>query len=59
MKALCTKRKYGVLSGEKENYPTLSNLQKINLQPNPEWRVTVEHPDERETMQLHLKIHIN
>jgi hypothetical protein len=31
MKALCMKRKYGVLSGEKENYPTLSNLQKINL----------------------------
>ena len=28
---------------------------KINLQPNPEWRVTVEHPDERENMQLHLK----
>jgi len=55
MKALCTKRKYGVLSGEKENYPTLNNLQKINLQPNPEWRVTVEHPDEGETIQLHLK----
>ena len=30
MKALCVKRKYGVLSGEKENYPTLNNLQKIN-----------------------------
>ncbi len=54
MKALCTKRKYGVLSGEKENYPTLSNLQKINLQPNPEWRVTVEK-EGGETVQLHLK----
>jgi hypothetical protein len=55
MKAVCTKRKYGVLSGEKENYPTLSNLQKINYKPNPEWRVTVEHPEEGETIQLHLK----
>ena len=55
MKALCMKRKYGVLSGEKENYPTLSNLQKINYKPNPEWRVTVEHPEEGETIQLHLK----
>src|SRR5210317_971486 len=54
MKALCMKRKYGVLSGEKENYPTLSNLQKINLQPNPEWRVTVEK-EGGETVQLHLK----
>jgi len=55
MKAVCTKRKYGVLSGEKKNYPTLSNLQKINYKPNPEWRVTVEHPEEGETIQLHLK----
>ena len=55
MKALCVKRKFGVLSGEKANYPTLSNLQKINIKPNPEWRVTVEHPDEKETIQLHLK----
>ena len=55
MKALCVKRKFGVLSGEKENYPTLNNLQKINLKPNPEWRVTVEHPEEGETIQLHLK----
>ena len=55
MKALCVKRKFGVLAGEKTNYPTLSNLQKINIKPNPEWRVTVEHPDEKETIQLHLK----
>ena len=54
MKALCIKRKYGVLSGEKENYPMLSNLQKINIKPNPEWRVTVEK-EGGETVQLHLK----
>tara|TARA_R110001583_G_scaffold30745_4_gene105882 strand:+ start:1730 stop:3364 length:1635 start_codon:yes stop_codon:yes gene_type:complete len=55
MKALCIKRKFGVLSGEKANYPTLSNLQKINIKPNPEWRVTVENAEESETVQLHCK----
>ena len=55
MKALCVKRKFGVLSGEKANYPTLSNLQKINIKPNPEWRVTVENSEESETIQLHCK----
>jgi hypothetical protein len=54
MKALCMKRKFGVLAGEKANYPPLSNLQKINIQPDPEWRVTVE-TEEGETVQLHLK----
>jgi len=54
MKAVCVKRKFGVLSDGKPNYPTLSNLQKINYKPNPEWRVTVEN-DEGETIQLHLK----
>jgi hypothetical protein len=55
MKALCVKRKYGVLSGNKANYPTLSNLQKINFKPNPQWKITVEDPEEGETVQLHLK----
>jgi hypothetical protein len=54
MKAVCAKRKFGVLSGEKANYPTLSNLQKINYKPNPEWRVTVEN-DDGDTIQLHVK----
>ena len=36
------------------NYPTLSNLQKINYKPNPEWRVTVEN-DEGDTVQLYVK----
>jgi len=54
MKAVCSKRKFGVLSDGKPNYPSLSNLQKINYKPNPEWRVTVEN-DEGETVQLHLK----
>ena len=55
MKALCVKRKFGVLAGEKTNYPTLSNLQKINIKPSPEWRVTVENSEENETIQLHCK----
>ena len=55
MKALCVKRKFGVLAGEKTNYPTLSNLQKINIKPSPEWRVTVENAEENETIQLHCK----
>ena len=55
MKALCVKRKFGVLAGEKTNYPALSNLQKINIKPYPEWRVTVENAEENETIQLHCK----
>ena len=54
MKALCTKRPYGVLSDGKPNFPELSNLQKINYKPNPEWRLTVKDEDD-ENVQLHFK----
>jgi hypothetical protein len=54
MKAVCVKRKHGVLSDNKPSYPLLSNLQKINYKPNPEWKVTVEDED-GETVQLHIK----
>jgi hypothetical protein len=54
MKAVCVKRKHGVLSDNKPSYPVLSNLQKINYKPNPEWKVTVEDED-GETVQLHIK----
>jgi hypothetical protein len=54
MKALCTKRPYGVLSDGKPSFPELSNLQKINYKPNPEWRLTVKDED-NENVQLHFK----
>ena len=54
MKTVCVKRKHGVLSDNKPSDPVLSNLQKINYKPNPEWKVTVEDED-GETIQLHIK----
>jgi hypothetical protein len=53
MKSICIRRKYGVLSDGKPNYPQLSNLQKINYKPNAEWRVTVQK-DDGETVQLNI-----
>ena len=54
MKAVCVKRKFGILSDGKPNFPELSNLQKINYKPNPEWRVTVQN-NEGENIQLNIK----
>ena len=54
MKAVCVKRKYGILSDGKSNFPELSNLQKINYKPYPEWRITVQNND-GERVPLHVK----
>ena len=54
IKSVCLKRKYGVLSDNKETWPRMFALQKINYQPTPEWKFTVERKD-GETAQIHAK----
>ena len=54
IKGVCVKRKYGVLSDNKETWPRMYALQKINYKPTPEWKFTVER-DDGETVQIHAK----
>ena len=54
MKAVCVKRKHGILSDGKPDFPELSNLQKINYKPYPEWRITVQNND-GERVPLYVK----
>ena len=54
VKGVCVKRKYGVLSDNKETWPRMYALQKINYKPTPEWKFTVER-DDGETVQIHAK----
>lgn len=54
VKPVCIKRKYGVLSDDKPDWPRMYALQKINYKPTPEWKFTVER-DDGETEQIHAK----
>ena len=54
LKAECVKRKYGIASERISNWPTLSNLQKIDFKPDPEYYFTVEKKD-GETVPVHAK----
>jgi len=54
VKSVCVKRKYGIISDNKQAYPTLSALQKLNIKPVPEWYFTVEN-EEGQTKQIHAK----
>ena len=44
-KGLCVKKKFGVLAGSKGSYPALSNLRKIDIEPDPEYEFDVTVPD--------------
>jgi len=44
-KGICVKKKYGVLAGSQGSYPALSNLRKIDIQPDPEYEFDVTKPD--------------
>ena len=57
IKSVCVKRKFGVASDKKKNWPMLSNLTQIDYKPNPEWYFTVEKPG-GETVQVHAN-HVN
>ncbi len=54
-KGICVKKKFGVLSGSKGSYPVLTNLKKIDLDPEPEYEFDVTKPDGIGTATVHCK----
>ena len=60
-KGICVKKKFGVLAGSKGNYPELTNLKKIDLDPEPEFEFDVTKSDGFTTATVHCKSveHVN
>ena len=60
-KGICVKRKFGVLHGSKGSYPILTNLVKIDLEPEAEYTFDVTLPDGVDTRTVHCKTieHVN
>ena len=54
-KGICVKKKFGVLSGSKGTYPELTNLKKIDLDPEPEYEFDVIRPDGISTATVHCR----
>jgi len=44
-KGICVKKKFGILAGSKGQYPVLTNLRKIDIEPDPEYEFDVTKPD--------------
>jgi len=60
-KGICVKKKFGVLRGAKGSYPVLTNLKKIDLDPEPEYEFDVTKPDGISTATVHCRTveHLN
>jgi hypothetical protein len=60
-KGICVKKKFGVLAGSKGDYPELTNLKKIALEPEPEFEFDVIKSDGFTTATVHCKSveHVN
>ena len=60
-KGICVKKKHGILAGSKGSYPVLTNLKKIDLDPEPEYEFDVTKPDGIGTATVHCKTveHVN
>ena len=54
-KGICVKKKFGVLAGSKGSYPVLTNLKKIDLDPEPEYEFDVTKPDGISTATVHCR----
>ena len=54
-KGICVKQKFGVLAGSKGSYPIITNLRKIDLDPEPEYEFDVTSPDGIGTTTVHCK----
>jgi hypothetical protein len=54
IKSECVKRKFGIISDKKINWPLMTNLIKVDFKPDPEYYFTVERED-GETKQVHAK----
>jgi hypothetical protein len=44
-KGVCVQKRFGVLAGSKGQYPVLTNLRKIDIDPDPEYEFDVTKPD--------------
>ena len=42
-KGICVKKRFGVLAGSKGAYPVLTNLRKIEIDPDPEYELSLIH----------------
>ena len=60
-KGLCVRKKFGILAGSKGSYPLLTNLRKIDLDPDPEFEFDVTKPDGISTATVHCRTveHVN
>ena len=54
-KGICVKKKFGVLAGSKGTYPVLTNLKKIELDPEPEYEFDVIKSDGIGTATVHCR----
>ena len=54
VKSECVKRKFGIISDKKVNWPLMNNLQKIDFKPDPEYYFTVENK-KGESVPVHAK----
>ena len=54
-KGICVKKKFGVLAGSKGSYPVLTNLRKIDIDPDPEYEFDVTRPDGIGKATVHCK----
>ena len=54
-KGICVKKKFGVLAGSKGTYPALTNLKKIDLDPEPEYEFDVIKPNGISTATVHCR----
>ena len=54
-KGICVKKKFGVLAGSKGTYPILTNLKKIDLDPEPEYEFDVIKPNGISTATVHCR----
>ena len=54
-KGVCVKKKFGILAGSKGQYPVLTNLRKIDIEPDPEYEFDVTKPDGIGKATVHCK----
>src|SRR6056300_503511 len=54
VKSECVKRRFGIISDKKVNWPLMNNLQKIDFKPDPEYYFTVENK-KGESVPVHAK----
>ena len=55
MRGLCVKRTFGIASDFHDSYPLCANLEKVDLEPEPEYNFDVTLPDGQTVKSVHCK----